>query len=547
MIKTFSSFGARALKLLAPLALVLAASSSCTIIASESEEQCQSKDDCAKFGAGFTCGDKKTCIAIGGFCTSNRECLAREADHFCRIDPANPSNNRCQPLFTDACKSANFLGTREDLETDPLILGVIWEGSWGRDLQAGVNGLDFARQDFVSAGGVRINGQQKRVVFVGCDIPINTYDPLLPATEHLTGTIGTPVIFGPLIPSLLSRAVTASKNPDTMFITPDSVTSVGRAMRDGVPIVYAQGAQADESKAVAAFVRVWEDKLKASKSDPVKLALLWEGDDGSTERVKAFEAAAKINGVPVLQAGALYRNFTVGTPAEKFNPQSAAAKAIVALKADRPDIIVTIGGIGSDMLKILEDEGLHPHWVGTGESNDSSLMIRALADKKTGLRQRFTYSYYTDPDLGVRSVWNQRFKQRYPDTPPYELAYATFDSFYLLAFSMSRVQGPLTGVAISKAMQSSFGLEGSSISVEPEQIRNGFDQLTSSATTKLALGGTLTSPVVYSAKGDLVRPKFAMACVVPNSDPSLPGEGQPSQGAVYDVATNTMLGPYSCP
>ena len=518
----------------------------CTVIAQESASQCSAPSDCLRFGTGYTCGPENTCIAIDGYCDSNRTCLSRAPDTFCKKSSTDPSANRCQPLFSAECTGAQFLGTREELEQDPIMLGILWEGSWGPDLQAGVNGLAMARNDFAQGGGVVVGGQRRGVVFVGCDIPENNYDAVVPATTHLTQTIGVPVIIGPLIPGLLSRAVTTATGSPAFF-TPDPLTSIGRPRApSGAPLVYGSISQAEEARAIAAFVSVWEKKVLEKHPAPVKLALMWEGDSGSANRVRAFEEAAKINGAPVGSGNPDYRNITTGNPAEKFNPQSAAAKAIVDVKAMNPDIIVTLGAAGISIIPILEDEGLHPYWLGTSEINSGQLFARVSGTPD--LSSRVSYPFYTAPVRSLRDVWAQRFRLNYPDTPAFELAYANFDIFYTLAFSLSRVQGDLTGASVSEALQRSFGLDGAEVEATPEAIRSGFDLLANPA-TKIKLSGILTNPVVYGADGDLDRPQLHMVCLEVTKD-SATGASRTdvsaTKGATYDVKTRTIIGEYKC-
>ncbi len=487
------------------LAAVFVPSTACTLFVNSDAAQCESDVDCVGRGPAFegtSCGPRKTCIPLEGYCSTNQECIARGGSEAYACKRGQPAAlNRCVSLLSPECPK--LLADPGDLADDEaLIVGSMWMPSWNPILKSGEDGLDLARQDFRRAqGGIPQPTKKARpVVVVACDVPIAQQDKHKNATDHLVD-IGVPVMFGPLTADWISYALKSTIPKGIVVLSPDALprdftagTADGLFFTNGVPAGYAHS--------TSLLVNVHEDLLRAGgKTGEIKVALLTTGLASDFQVASDFYKDASFNGKPAKDNGANYLEVAFGDLSQVSTPQQSVdfARAITTLQTFKPDVVACVAS-GCDKIAVELEKTLHPRYIFSSINANSA--VAQFFDTQPDGRKRVlgTRPGRPENDDRVRVFYN-RFKAVYPEATEPGLAAQMYDLFYYMAYAASSLGAdPITGKAVGRAILDRFNAGGKLAKTTPDSILGAVQTLTSG--NNLAMDGTQTAGI-FTPSGTL--------------------------------------------
>ncbi len=506
---------------LAVLALLTVTTSSCTAIVKLDDHgdvtnRCITDLDCSSKNAGSACGPNHTCVAIDGYCATNKQCIERAGSetYFCQKG-ATPAENKCKALLGGPC--TGLMAEPGDVANDDMIvLGLPWM-TWTPVLHSGEDGVNLARKDFHTAlGGLpAIPGHTtpRPIVVVVCEIPLSSGEDaaLHAAIDHLVD-IKVPATIGPLIPDWIDYAVTKGAVNKMAVLTTDSAAgqfqgdTKGRLLTNGNP---------DNTMARPLIVAEHEKILRSlGKTDDVKVALMTTGLAADSSYGDYFYQHLTFNGKSALDNGPNYREFDYGDVNGPGSPQLASA--VADLVAWKPDIVALNGWGNEYAIDAIETAGLHPRYaVSPGESTVS---LATFLDGQPDGVKRILGERPGRPTTDHRlAAFINRFAATFPeDQGQYGLGVQNYDLFYYIAYGMASLPAdkPIVGEDIGNAILHRFVPGAAAASCTPASIISTVQKLQTGANVDMDGTGTIGD---FDSTGNLLYSEMTIWCFDPDT------------------------------
>ncbi len=530
-----ASPGSRVLRALALVALATVCA--CSVIVSGAEEQCHTDADCAArgFPATTTCSPDSVCVAPGGSCTTNAECIAQAGNQpaICR-----KSDHTCAPLLSEDCPKV--YGDPSD--DNAIVLGSIFTLK-GVNTSSGVartNSVELAASEFQQTvvgvpGGA--GDKPRPLVFVECD---DSSDNTVAtrAANHLVD-VGVPAVIGPGGSGIVTAVAQDATIPAGMFLISPSATSTSlSAFND---LVW-RTAPSDVVQAIALRdqVSALETKFKADNAvKAVKLDVVYQNNAYGTGLLDAVSKGLTINGLPLTDPGNAGFFNPYSYDATALDPSAAAGNVLT----DTPSIIVLFGTseIITKLLTPVEQnwpaQTPRPLYLIADAGRKQELLDAVNGNDALRARVRGTVPGTSNP---LFSAFSLRYQGQFGSTAAVFGMAGAYDSVYLLAYAITSLgTAPVTGAAIAGAMSKMVG--GAKTDVGPAGIKDALQVLQSG--NAIDINGA-SGPLDFDLSAHEAVSDIDVWCI------SKDGTGSPvfaSSGRFYDSSGQVMSGSFTCP
>jgi ABC-type branched-subunit amino acid transport system substrate-binding protein len=373
----------------------------------------------------YVCRSHADCPGASGsptatFCTTKRHCVA-------------PQSDDCSPLAGPA------------LDPSALPIGSLFKTTGGDAATelARQRAVQLAVEEINEQGGIpaRDNAAARHLLLIGCDATADVDR----AASHLA-MLGARAIVGltdseQMLQVVRTRAISSGMVTLSAAIAPESINSLLDADLAWLMTLTVE----QRVPLLEATLRLLEQHLRAERSQPLRLALLFCYDSAGRAGVAALRTY-EFDGKPVGST----EEQTGRVRIDRYPDTAADIPALVAsYRGFAPDIVVVLGqpDAASAFMTPLEQSyerdavGVRPHYVLTEEAKGPGLidLSRALPS----LRERIHGVATAIPDRS-RPVWEsfqRRFVARFND----ELASAprvaaAYDAVYALAYAIAAIE-----------------------------------------------------------------------------------------------------------
>jgi branched-chain amino acid transport system substrate-binding protein len=527
-------------------ALVVAASTAlaCSLLVHSSGVQCKVDSDCDRFDGGgqtITCSPDGVCVGPGGPCTTNAECLQRNAGKpaIC-TKGATPT---CQPLLSAECKNV-YNGDPSVLsDDDAIVIGGIFTLT-GVNTSSGtarMESIELAIDDFTQTvvglpGGS--SGKPRPIVLVECD-DASDNTTAQNSAQHLVN-IGVPAIIGPGGSGIVTAVINNVTIPAGVLVISPSATSTSLS---GISPLFWRTAPSDVVQGIALQDQVGaiETLFKAQNPTVTKLSLAvaYQNNAYGTGLFGALTTNLKLNGALLTDPS----NNGFFTPlqydATALDPSSAAATVV----SNKENLIV---GIGTTEIITKFLTPIEQTWPGAAprpqylfsDGGEKPELLTAVTGNDA-LRQRVRGTVPGTSNT-LFNAFNIQYLGKYKSNATVFGMAGAYDSLYLLAYDIvSLGSQPITGANLSSAMSKMVG--GQATSVGAAGIKSAFQVLQSG--NAIDINGA-SGPLDFDLAKHEAISDITVWCI------SKDGNGNPifaPSGRFYDSATQSMSGTFNCP
>ncbi|MEO6420774.1 MAG: hypothetical protein ABIP39_15285 [Polyangiaceae bacterium] len=464
--------------------------SSCSVLVNTSTTQCETTADCNALGPAFvgtSCGPRKTCVPLEGFCATNQECIDRTGspNNICQKgEKDGVSTNHCISLLSPEC-SKLLADPGDTANDDVVVVGTLDLSSWSALFKGFWDGLEFARRDFaLTTGGLPpLPGKKSRpIVVVSCEVSVVDQGANVAATDHLL-SLGVPVLVGTIIQDFMRYQLQQGAPLGTLNMSIDNpgLTTFPDVLKG---LFYTSNTPA-QAAGEALIVPLWEKKLRdAGKTGDIKVAYATSGLPTDIPFTNSFYSSVRFNGktaadnqsaTPPNYIEADFGQVDTGSP----GASQGVGQAVQQLITFNPDVAVCILPNCEYIVQGVEKGGVHPKWVTAGSLADNGKA--QFFDKQPMGMQRLLGSKPGRPleDADFKIFLN-RFTSTFPDDAALpDGAPFMYDMFYYMAFAMAGV-GPkpvLTGHDIGQVIIDRFKADGVAVTTSPDAILTAYAAL----------------------------------------------------------------------
>jgi ABC-type branched-subunit amino acid transport system substrate-binding protein len=424
-------------------------------------EACSTNAQCSVFGNATCSGGK--CVAVAIECTTNKECVEKNAQSTCR-----KSDGKCVPLTTAECTT--LYPPEADLSNDStFFIGSIFPttGDYASIGLPPENAIKLAIKEFdTNTNGIpsSMGGAPRPLVLIGCNDQADDAIAVT-AAKHLSDDLKLPAIIGAAFSgTTITITSEVTKLAGTLVISPaatsDAITTLddsGLLWRTSPPDTLQATALAAYAPEVEVGVRT---KLMLPMNAPLRVMIVNNDDSYGIGLGDALQKVLKINGAAAIDQIDTYYKRTQYT----FNPTSYAS-AVSAITSFKPHIVYMFGfneGV-TDVFGPVEqawlDVNFRPKYVFSDGMLVSELptTIDEQGPLADDLRTRVTGTVpgSVSPIFNLFKIaYQTEFAPMTPDEASTFGAAGAYDATYLLAYATATLGGaPETGMGLAEGLK----------------------------------------------------------------------------------------------
>ncbi len=401
-------------------------------------EQCTSNEDCARFDEALVCNEDKVCVSTDEAAAdcSNVRCAAEDPNSVCG------AAGTCVSVASPECTSIELPQNRENM----VLLGSI-QPTTGDASSAGIpqeNAVKLALQEFNESGLLG----DLRFGLVGCD-SAGDLERGVAAANHLTSTVGVPVIVGPAFSGIFLEVTTTVTVPAGVMTISGSATSEAITTIPDEDLAWRTIAS-DSFQSVAIADRVRD--LREAAGGQLKVAAFGKDDAYGKGLLFAVSEALESELGEDNYFGVLHPD-TANDP--NADIATAVGQALDANFADA-DVVLLLGT--SEIVSVLQSyesildadgSGAAPLYIlSDGGKIDETL---ALVTNDDTLRDRIEGTIASLENGAIFTGFKQRYAAEF-GVDPGAFASNAYDAAYLMAYAattMRTAEQPVTGASLS--------------------------------------------------------------------------------------------------
>jgi len=533
------------------IALSVTGNAGCSVIYSDGADQCSTDGDCHARGlASSTCSPDRVCIAG---CVNDDQCTQENGGRASLCG----SDSKCVKLEIDGCTlPRDAQGALIAAYKDP---NAIFIGELSARTSTQIPGSDAANQLVMADDEIRTTqpqglpggpgGGRRPLVRVTCE---TGDDParMSAYAKHFVDVVNAPIIISAWNNHAIRvhTAVTASKKSVLEYCvacTAD-IRRFAAGGGDVSTIFSGTAAGVDIAPGIAAKASDVENVVRANPSfsgDTVRLALLvTTGLEGAPTEQTADEVlkTLRFNGKSAAENGSDYRLFQYSATSDR----QALAKQVASF-APHILIPITLAEANQTLFPLIEGNwpagAIRPEYVGSVGQQQASMI--QLVQGNDDLRRRVVIVNLSPAPQSPQRLadWQTNYGQRFG--PP-GLAPLAYDAYYAIAYMIVAAgtppTGKLTGTDVVRSLSKLKGA-GSTFFVGPGDLVAGMSTV---VTGPINLSG-LVLPFNFNLDtGRMKVPQIPIICIgrPPTGPLTFAAAGQ-----LFNVASQTLQGTYSCP
>jgi hypothetical protein len=524
----------------------------CSFIYDDSANQCSKDADCTARGfVGTVCDTTQhVCTKSLAYCSTNAQCVAGNGNqpYMCR-----QTDHTCVSLLSPEC---THIYGQEDVGNDNTIfLGSVWAYSTNPGNVGAANSMELARQDWKAlVGGIPGTGPGKPVrpiVFIGCDV--NTPDQATPATQHLVNDIGTPVIIGYTLSTVIPATQVAFPKDVAILHNPatnDSITNIPN--RKG--LLFRQGpTDQDSILTYNAFIpQEIQPRIQAKlgANTPLRLVVAKKNDQYGISLASLMDSTLKFNGKSVADnaTDGNYAEISYGNPGVDPDADTKVAAAVEQILQFKPHIILFSAlDDPAQVYKSVEAAWTEPSYRPYYLHQAAAVNQPPLAfwgKQNDDLRQRIFGTSMaplrSDPPYAAYAL---RYSSAFPapDSLSTALGSSAYDWSYFTFFAIASLgDKPLTGRNVGQAFYKFVG-SGQQLLDNADKINDGLALISSGQSFDFQ---GITNTYDLDANGDSFS-DIVMYCVNANFG-TAPGPPFRDSGLIFRAKTKTLEGKNTC-
>ncbi|MEM9691776.1 MAG: ABC transporter substrate-binding protein [Myxococcota bacterium] len=524
-------------------------SAACTALVFDDAEQCANDGECARFGAGSTCGPDGVCVATGivtggtggsgGIpaprCSDSAECITaldsptgRCIDGAC-VDLLSEDCQTITPETVSDVENTIFIGFMGPLSGDSASFGVPI-----------LSAVQLAASEIEEvASGVPVPGSTSRqtLVVVACDSQL---DPLRTA-RHLAEDIQVPAIIGPVFSGITLEVIDEVTIPaGVVTISPSATSPALTTFQDQGLFWRTVPSDALQAIPIADQITALETIITATpevNAGELKVANVRKGDAYGIGLTTELVDLVTFNGLSLNENSMNmdFESFEYDDPSANEVDYQPIVDGILRFEPNIISLLGTNETINNILVPVEAGWGsaVRPYYILPDGGQAEELLTAVDASPELASRIRGTAPVQEGPNF---SSFAFSFETATGNAPSVFTSTA-YDATTLIAFALVAGEGASPGFAVANGLTKLS--DGTRIDAGPAQLSTGF--------AALADGGTID---FVGASGDLdfdpetgeAQSNIDVWCVDPNA-----GSARfLSTGLVYDATAGMMVGGFTC-